>query len=468
MSSRRAGMTGRLILWLTGALVLLWVAAVGAGAVVMKEEFGEIFDSALKETSQRLMPLLVEDLFKRDPSSETRRVNAAASHEEDYIVYQLRDQDGTVLLHSHDASSTPFDAPLVPGFYDTATHRVFTEPAVSGTLFLQLADPLEHRQEALVETSVALFVPMLLLLPLGGLAIWLVVRKALAPIGALQSEISARDGGNLRPLVVDGLPRELEAIAGSVDRLLDRLRIALESEREFAANSAHELRTPIAGALAQTQRLMREIPDGPARTRAKGIEASLGRLSHLTEKLLQLARADAGVGLSREPVDLVGVARLVFDEFGRRADNAGRLAFCSGATTSMKLPIDVDAFGIALRNLIENALLHGDSSTPIVVSISDNRIAVRNGGKVIPTSQLSDLVKRFRRGGTEAGGTGLGLAITSALARQMGGSLELKSPATGQQDGFEASLVFSSFKGASEALESLSSNWSSGPARDRC
>ncbi len=133
-------------------------------------------------------------------------MNAAANHEEDYIVYQLRDRDGGVLLHSHDASPTPFEAPLVPGFYDTATHRVFTEAAVSGTLFLQLADPLEHRQEALVETSVALFVPMLLLLPLGGLAIWLVVRRALAPIGALQSEISARDGGT-RPLAVDGLPR---------------------------------------------------------------------------------------------------------------------------------------------------------------------------------------------------------------------------------------------------------------------
>ena len=124
------------------------------------------------------------------------------------------------------------------------------------------------------------------------LIIWILVRRSLAPLETLRSEIGARGGGNLTPMAIANLPIELETIGGSVNRLFERLRAALDAERAFASNSAHELRTPIAGALAQTQRLIAELPDGPLKRRAHGIEASLSALGHLAEKLLQLARAE--------------------------------------------------------------------------------------------------------------------------------------------------------------------------------
>ena len=441
MKPKTSSITRGLIIWLTMAVAVFWAAAVAVSGSVMRSEFDEVFDSALQQTSERLLPLLVEDFFRRDADAAPRRMNAGTPEDEEYLSFQLRDRTGRVLLHSHDAEPEPFAVPLAPGFANTATHRVFTQQAVSGTLFLQLADPLDHRWEAMAESAGALFIPLIPLLPLSVVAIWLIVRRALRPLERLEREVGARDGTNLAPLDASGLPRELGTIASSVDHLLDRLRAALESEREFAANSAHELRTPIAGALAQTQRLALELPEGEARTRARGIEQNLAKLGRLTEKLLQLARAEAGIGLSDKETELIPVVRLVMDEF--RGRDAGRLALEAAPDSTLRLRVDVDAFAIAVRNLIENALLHGDRQSTVRVRVSDHAVSVSNKAAVVSAAELAALRERFKRGkAASSAGSGLGLAIASALAARMGGALQLISPASGETDGFEARIEF--------------------------
>lgn len=441
MRAKPSSMTRRLIVGLTVATMLFWIAAVAAGALVMRGEFDEVFDSALQQTSDRLMPLLVEDLMSQTSDGGPRQTLASSAGSESYLTYQLRDQSGRVLVHSHDAPAEPFDVPLQAGYFTTPNHRVLTTEAISGSLFLQVADPLFHRREAMAETAGALFLPLVPLVPLSVLAIWWIVRRTLAPLDRFREEISTRDGGNLAPIALAGLPAELRDMESSVDRLLDRLRAALESEREFAANSAHELRTPIAGALAQTQRLVRELPEGPVKTRAREVEASLANLSRLTEKLLQMARADSGIGMSDVEADLVPIIKLVVEEFQRMRAYVGRLQFDAPKGLSMMRRIDVDAFGIVLRNLIENALFHGVEETPVIVALSEaGVITVANGGQVIPAEQLTDLVKRFRRGRTGAAGSGLGLAIAISFVKTMDGTIEFRSPATGRVDGFEVAI----------------------------
>jgi two-component system OmpR family sensor kinase len=432
-------MTRRLMLWLGGATLLLWVSAAACGAFVMREEFDEVFDSALQETAQRLMPLVVDDLFQRAHSPDPLRMGDGAPEHEEYLTYQVRDREGRLLLRSHDAPAHPFDAPLRDGFWDTATHRIYTEEAVTSTLFLQIADPLDHRREATMEGALSLVLPLLVLAPLSMTVTWIFIRRSLAPIDVLRQEIGARDGGNLSPIGMVGFPVELDTIAASVDRLLERLRIALDAEREFAANSAHELRTPIAGALAQTQRLIAELPQGAAKARARGIETSLSRLGHIVEKLIQLARAESGIGVADHAIDLVPTVRLVVEDFGRKPENAGRLALDLEGCTALIRKVDVDALAIVLRNLIENALIHGQPDAPVTVSIRDEgSIAITNTGPVVPPPELRALTERFKRGATTAAGSGLGLAIAAMLIERMGASLELASPARGRQGGFEA------------------------------
>lgn len=439
-------MARRLTWWLTGGIVVFWLAACAVSALVMREEFDEAFDSSLQETAQRLIPLVVDDLFQRDSSADPWRVDGS-SGEKEYLTYQLRNAKGEVLLHSHDAQTEPFDVPLRQGFADTPEHRIYTEAAVSGTLFLQVADRFDLRWEATRESVVSLLLPILLIAPLSMMAIWYLIRRSLSPLGTLRQEIGARDGANLRPVSVDTMPAELKTIGASVNRLMERLRTALDAEREFAANSAHELRTPIAGALAQTQRLIVELPEGPVRQRARGIETSLSALGHLAEKLLQLARADSGIGTAVELLDVVPIVRLVVEEFARKPANTGRVDIDLSGLGDDKVLMrrfDVDALGIILRNLIENALLHGSEGRAVIIAVTtDGTITVSNGGPIVPELQLAELKTRFIRGASPAPGAGLGLSIADSLAKQMGASLDFASPAHGFPDGFEARLRLS-------------------------
>jgi two-component system OmpR family sensor kinase len=439
---RERSITGPLILALTTVMVVFWLAAIGLSVRVMQHEFDEIFDSAQQETTERLLALILDDLNQRadvDPRS-VAMLNTAASRE--YLTYQVRDASGKVALRSNDAPAEPFAAPLRTGFYDTTTARIYTEMTADGSLFLQVADRFKNRREAVRESSVTLLIPLVALIPASIFAIWFIVGRALRPIEELRRDIGTKDSGNMAEVDDRSLPVELRPIARSVNLLLGRLRAALEAEREFTANSAHELRTPIAGALAQTQRLIEELPSGATQDRVRQVEVSLVNLGRLAEKLLQLSRAEAGIGGSASAVDLRPVLDMVVTDFQRDSRTNGRLQYSAAPDAKLVRTADMDAFGIVTRNLIENALLHGDPDLPVNVSLESGGIVrVVNGGPLIREAEMAGLKKRFSRGKTTASGSGLGLAIADRIVSQMGGTLELLSPATGAKAGFEAKMT---------------------------
>ncbi|WP_312793764.1 ATP-binding protein [Tianweitania sp.] len=453
-------MTRRLMVWLTLGTALFWLLSAGVGAIVMREEFDEVFDSALEETTQRLMSLLIDQQSQRGATVGSNQADVSLSNTgREYLTYQLRDQAGRVLLHSHDAPSEPYDVPLRPGFFDDEDHRTYTVAAVSNTLFLQVADPLDHRREAMMEGALALVLPILGLVPVSVLAIWLIISRALRPISLLQAEISQRGGGNLRPLALEGMPHELAGISTSVDTLLLRLQAALQAERDFATHSAHELRTPIAGALAQTQRLLAELPSSALQARARQIEASLNAIARLSEKLLQLARADAGIGAAETSLDLVPAVRLVVDEFNRVGGHDGRLELDLPPGIRLVQAVDIDAFGIALRNLIENALRHGASDEPVMVRVErPNSVAVINGGPVVPDEVATEWTARFKRGATSSPGSGLGLSIVSQLVATMGAQLVFQSPVPYRGSGLRVAIEWPETTGSS-IIEQRTGGW---------
>jgi two-component system OmpR family sensor kinase len=218
---------------------------------------------------------------------------------------------------------------------------------------------------------------------------------------------------------------------------MERLRHSLEAERSFTANSAHELRTPIAAALAQTQRLIAETNETAARTRAQQIETTLRRLSRLSEKLMQLAKAEGG-RLQAKETDIAAVLKLITEEMVRDPATAGRLVIDIPAEP-VTFDIDTDAFAILARNLIENGLKHGASGAPVAVMLStDGVLTVSNEGTVVPPEMLERLSRPFERGSTDAEGSGLGLSIAKTIASRIGGELVLTSPLPGAKSGFEA------------------------------
>jgi two-component system OmpR family sensor kinase len=429
--------TARLIAGLGAGLCGLWLVATGLSALATLREINEVFDSALQETAQRLQPLIVDHLLEHGGSAGTDLDDAVmVPRHHEYLLYQVRDAGGDILLRSHDAPQEAFPAPLQPGFVSLDGRRYYTEATTDSRLFVQVTETPGHRREALWDSLVWLALPLTLLLPLTGFLITWVVRRGTAPIAALGVAIGERGGNNLSLLAEDELP--VSPIVRDINRLLLRLRLALEHERSFAANSAHELRTPVAAALAQIQRLTAELPESSQRQRTEQIQQALRRLANLVEKLLQLSRAESGSAMASDEQDLAPIVDLVLDDYHRRPDIAARLSVIGRAGWRAVSDIDIDAFAIVLRNLLDNALRHGDGGSVELHLEPEQRIRIVNGGEIVPSVQLSHLTDRFARGKTTAAGSGLGLSIVRTILDQIGYRLELKSPATGKSNGFEA------------------------------
>lgn len=417
-------------------LTLLWIGAASVTAVVLRHEMDEVFDSALQETAERLLPLAVLDIVGREEEGVTQRLATIREHDE-FFTYVVRDAGGLILLQSHAANPGVFPAYAGQGFRQTATHRLYNDDALQGSVRITVAEPLNHRAAVAWEIQMGLGLPLLLVIPVALGVIILAVRASLAPLRHFRERLADRNARDLSPVPAEDLPTEVEPMAVTLNGLLGRLKAAFEAERSFAANAAHELRTPLAGAIAQAQRLRSEVP--AAEARAADIESTLKRLTRVAERLMELARAEGGRLRLDATSDLRIVAQIVVEDIGRTGA-PGRV--------SLTLPdqpllsdLDPDVFGILCRNLIDNALRHGSGTAPVDVTLtSEGWLTVASGGPALPPETLNRLTARFERASKKPDGSGLGLAIVAAIADRIGSPLVLRSPRPGHDSGFEASV----------------------------
>lgn len=419
-------------------LTVLWIAAAYSTALILRKEMDTVFDSVLKETAERILPLAVVEIIGRDDDGMTQRLAAIRPHEE-FLTYVVRDPAGRVLLQSHAADPAMFPPYGGPGFSRDATHRFYSDDAVRGSISITVAEPLDHRAVAAREIVMGLGLPLLIVIPVALLAVVLAVRGSLAPLRQFRAVLAARTARDLSPVPTPGLPPEISPVADQLNALLTSLKAAFEAERNFSANAAHELRTPLAGAVAQVQRLRAETTDPALIRRAADIEATLKRLTRLSERLIQLARAEGAQLRRDQSVDLRDVARLVVGDI-ERTGHAGRITV-SMPDAPVLSDLDPDAFGIICRNLVDNALRHGDATEKVDVTLaSDGQLVVGNGGAVVPQETLARLTRRFERAEASGDGSGLGLAIVAAIAERIGERLDLRSPRPGGTSGFEARI----------------------------
>lgn len=452
----------RLGLSLGVLLTALWIGAASMTALITRHAMEKVFDSALQEAAQRILPLAVADILGREEEGVTQRLAEIREHDE-LLTYAVRDAQGRILLLSHDASPAVFLPWGGIGFTQSTTHRFYSEEALQGSVRLTVAEPLAHRVVVAREIQMGLVLPLLIFLPVALLAIVLTVRTTLAPLRRFRERLAARGVRDLSLIPVDELPTEVAPVADTLNGLLGRLGAAFEAERSFAANAAHELRTPLAGAIAQAQRLRLETGDPAAKTRATDIESTLKRLTRLSERLMQLARAEGGRLRLEHASDLRHVARILTDELSRTT-SADRISLVLPPDPLMS-DLDPDVFAILYRNLVENALRHGADGTPIHVSLTnDGVLTVANDGPIVPGDVLARLTDRFERVGKLRDGSGLGLAIVQAIAQRTDSALVLRSPRPGQGSGFEACLTLPTTKGDNNLLIDPGSRFGNSPS----
>lgn len=429
----------RLALSIGILLTVLWTATAALMGLILQHEMDEVFDSALQETAQRLLPLAAVEIVGRDDEGNTQRLGEARAHEE-FFTYLVRDINGGILLQSHDADPKTFPAYDGPGFRLTSTHRLYSDEALQGSIRITVAEPLDHRALVAREIQMGLGLPALIMIPLALLCVVLVTRANLTSMRRFRDRLAARSAHDLSAVPGDDVPSEIAPLVSTLNTLLQRLASTFEAERSFAANAAHELRTPLAGAIAQAQRLRSETSDRAAQARAAEIEATLKRMTRLSERLMQLARAEGGRLRIDVSSDLRIAARVVIEDMARMP-GGDRITVDLPATAVMS-DLDPDAFAILCRNLVDNGMRHGEADGPVSVRLTaDGTLTVTNDGPVVPARTLARLTHRFERAKSHSDGSGLGLAIVAAIADRINAPLRLTSPRSGSEEGFEVSLT---------------------------
>jgi two-component system OmpR family sensor kinase len=430
-------LTRTLILWVGG----VWLLCVLAVVWYVDREINHNFDNELVEVSHRMFDMALQELGKlQHPGAvpDTPLIAPKQLFSEDAVMYQVVDVHEKVLLRSAEAPTDAFDVPLAAGFANNQTWRIYTVRHPTLGLYFQVADPLDERRSALNRTLFGLIIPLGAVLPLLALVLRKVARNELRVLQQLAGEIEKRSGSDLRPITLPGLPRELRSVGDHVNSLLERLSHSLDVERALAANAAHELRTPLAAARL---RLQTALEHDLQRNDVQAALDALQMLSHRTEKLLQLSRAESGASLARARVDLVQLAGAVAQDFWNDPHISARLALKVPDDAAPVASGDVDALAIALRNLVENALRYGGSGRVVIEVMAPCTLAVRDFGAGVSAEQLATLQQRHVRHSSDRAGYGLGLSIVGTIVEKHGARLELASPPAGAASGFEARIV---------------------------
>jgi two-component system sensor histidine kinase QseC len=256
------------------------------------------------------------------------------------------------------------------------------------------------------------------------------VRRGLHPLELLTHELASRELGNRAPIALDHPPQELQPVLAALNDQLQRLADALERERRFSADVAHELRTPLASTMINLESAMATVDPLEAATSLGSAQHVLAALARRVEQLLVLARLESGAAAQQAAVDLVAVASDVIEELAPAfAESGVELGF-----VPPREPVIVHGYESALaallRNLVENAMRHVPAGGQVQVAIAQGSrevvIDVVDDGPGIPLDRRAQVFARFHREADGHGeGYGLGLSIVQRAAQLHGATIEL-------------------------------------------
>ena len=335
---------------------------------------------------------------------------------------------------------------------DTEDAGLDSHPALhdsTKTLTLTLA-----RESASLERDLAHF---RLLLTLGITATMLIllvailamIRATLTPVETLATRIALLDPGrpDLTRLDVD-VPADFRPIVATLDELLGKVRKAIEREQTFTADFAHEMRTPVAGLRSTLEvALTRERSKGEyteVLTECLDVSKSLHRL---TETMLMLRRLESGSAQPRNESFTVSDSMDEIAETLSAAAEIRRMEIKTDIESGLTLHTDRPLMELAIRNLLENAVAHGQEGSDITVRgrRTDGivRLEFRNAGGPKSQEEAAALRDRFRRGDRSREATGghfgLGLALTDAIGQVLGFQIDIQVNEPGE---FSVTLRF--------------------------
>ncbi len=424
----------RLLLAVMGTSIGLWLLSLSIVVGVAWMATSEVLDDALEEGAHLILQMSPQEerIGNAGRSPRAGRDEALKLR----MYYQLVAPDGRVLLRGEGTPETAFlpsarqeDTTTV--WVGDALWRVHVRPGPGG-VSAQVAQPMKERLEMLEDMAENLAWPALGLLALLGLLSWWLIRRLMRPLEDVALRIGAKSRHDLAPVQAQNPPRELQPILDALNALLARVAAALEGERRFTADAAHELRTPLAALRMRVQLVERELKLAPSRLQP--LRSDLDRCTALMESLLALARLEPGTEpLVRETVDL----NALLDGLQPQSAQAAP-ARMERALDVPQLRAEPVLLASVLRNLVDNAVRYGHAGGRVRIESTrlphgGTRLAVRDDGNGVPAELRARLGERFFRVlGTGQAGSGLGLSIVARIAALHGATLHFEDGLDGR------------------------------------
>lgn len=422
----------RLFILVAAATALVWSAAAVWTVLGARSDIEQVLDRRLREAAHMVGSL---GYSGSDPAGAGIAVPLPDSSYERQLTCQIWSLNGDLVRRSRSAPAAPLSAGQ-PGFsertIDGVRWRVYTYVDPDSGLRVMVGDTLAVRRQLVTDLIVGLLLPAAVGMAALALLLWLGVSSGLAPVRRIAAAIAARHPNELEPLPENRVPAELSPLTQAIDGLFERMARVRASERQFLASAAHEMQTPLAGLKTHADIALRS-PDPDTRMRSlTRISLSVDRTTRLVRQLLDLARQESGV----TPADgrqtaLRAAFEMVEHELESLLAKHGVTLTLDDPPPGLLLPISEDALLLALRNLVENAVIHGPDGAQVIVGADPSSDSagfyVEDRGPGLTSEEAEACIQPFIRGNSTNGpGSGLGLAIARAALANAGMTLSFE------------------------------------------
>ena len=447
---------GELLDWVLAPLLFLWPMSLALTSIVAQEIAHKPYDAELSRIVQAL--------------AASAKVGLAAGNGTEPVFAFTLQRAAATLLHGDDETNRRFQVlghrgellageaalrvPSLDAKADGQVHfrddKLRDEPvrvaylwlgggqASDGEALVQVAETLDQRRRLATDMIRDVLLPQFLILPVAALLMWFAISRGIRPLNELQARIRRRDANDLSPIPEHEVPDEVAPLVSSINDLLQRLDRSLAVQRQFLADAAHQLKTPLAGLRTQAELAAREIDSGRGDPESikhslRQIGISTQRAAHMVNQLLSMARAEsAGQPLRQQWVDLGALTRAVVRDFVPRAlerridlGYEGPQAEGGVGAQTARMEAEPVLLGELVRNLVDNALLYTPAGGTVTVRVLNDPVAqaavlqVEDDGPGIPAAERELVFQAFyRRLGTQTDGSGLGLAIAAEIAQR--------------------------------------------------
>lgn len=436
----------QLSLWLTAIVVVLALIAGAFSFVTSFKEMNEVQDDLLRQ---------IASLFDADHLPVAHHGDGgrlANSDEESRVIVQY--------LTDSSANTNPTDGELPLTFPPNLVNGIQTVTVenesyraliktISSDKKIVIAQETGVRNEIAEAGALRTLIPFLILLPVLLLTNTILIRKLFKPVLTLAEEIHLRNEQDLHAFASENLPSEISPFIVAINRLLEKVAQAMNAQRRFIADAAHELRSPMTALSLQAEHLTNAAMSDPAKDRVNTLRQGIERNRHLLNQLLEFARVQSTTQSGKQSrikrVSIRNTYRDLLEDLYPLAE-AKQIDIGLLNNEDVELTTDEANLFVLIRNIVDNAIRYTPNGGKVDLAIKDLpdqvHLRVTDSGPGISIADRQRVMDPFYRVlGSNETGSGLGLSIVREIATKMGWHIKLEFAQESTKTGLMATII---------------------------